>query len=94
MAIFNFGKYKGLDYEEVKLIDMSYIKWCESNVEGFTQGYRQSSSLHGPHGQQQDDYDEDHQSKYAGTYAHDEGYDDFTIDNVFDGDPDMVWNVD
>jgi hypothetical protein len=46
----------------------------------------------------EDDYDyEDEPSydRYNGSYAQDvEGYDDDTIDNVFDGDPDAYWNID
>lgn len=45
-----------------------------------------------------DYYDDDygtHYGKYAGSYAQDvEGYDDETIDEVFDGDPEAYWNID
>lgn len=33
--------------------------------------------------------------KYAGSYAQDyEGYSDEIIDDAFEGDPDMYWNID
>mgnify|MGYP006338029891 CR=1 FL=1 len=44
-----------------------------------------------------DYYDEDERTyeRYNGSYAQDvEGYDDDTIDEVFDGDPDAYWNID
>lgn len=98
MAIFNFGKYKGLDFEEVKLIDLAYIRWCEANVNGFDHGYMPIDADESD--DDRDDlnnsnygYDYGTESKYAGTHAHEE-YDDFTIDNAFEGDPDLVWNVD
>ena len=38
------------------------------------------------------DYEE---SEYEGTYAHDvAGYDDDTISDAFDGDPEAYWNID
>jgi len=45
------------------------------------------------------DYNEDdygcHYGEYAGSYAQDvEGYDDDTINDAFDGDPDAYWNID
>ena len=43
-------------------------------------------------------YDNDYGTsygKYAGTYAQDvEGYSDDVIDDAFDGDPDVYWNID
>lgn len=42
-------------------------------------------------------YEEDERTyeRYNGSYAQDiEGYDDQTIDEVFDGDPDAYWNID
>ena len=43
-------------------------------------------------------YDDDYGTsygKYAGTYAQDvEGYSDDVIDDAFDGDPDVYWNID
>ena len=45
----------------------------------------------------EDDYYEDERTyeRYNGSYAQDvEGYDDDTIDEVFDGDPDAYWNID
>ncbi len=44
-----------------------------------------------------DYYEEDERTyeRYNGSYAQDvEGYDDDTIDEVFDGDPDAYWNID
>ena len=42
-----------------------------------------------------DDYDYPHYGEYAGTYAQDyAGYDDDTISDAFDGDPDAYWNID
>jgi hypothetical protein len=43
-----------------------------------------------------EDYDDEPTyDRYNGSYAQDiEGYDDDTIDNVFDGDPDAYWNID
>ncbi len=45
-----------------------------------------------------DEYDNDFGSsygRYAGSYAQDiEGYDDETIDEAFDGDPEAYWNID
>ena len=45
-----------------------------------------------------DEYDNDFGSSYgrhAGSYAQDvEGYDDETIDEAFDGDPEAYWNID
>lgn len=38
---------------------------------------------------------ERHYGRYEGSYAQDvEGYDDDTIDDAFDGDPDAYWNID
>lgn len=46
----------------------------------------------------EDDYYEEDEctyERYNGSYAQDvEGYDDDTIDEVFDGDPDAYWNID
>lgn len=46
----------------------------------------------------EDDYYEEDERTYErhnGSYAQDvEGYDDDTIDEVFDGDPDAYWNID
>lgn len=43
-------------------------------------------------------YDEDygtHYGEYAGTYAQDEaGYSDDVINDAFEGDPDLYWNID
>jgi hypothetical protein len=43
-----------------------------------------------------DNFDEQpHYGEYAGSYALDvEGYDDDTIDEAFDGNPDAYWNID
>lgn len=48
-----------------------------------------------------EDYDNDDDcyggsyGKYSGSYAQDvEGFDDDTIDDAFDGDPDAYWNMD
>lgn len=36
-----------------------------------------------------------HYGEYAGSYAQDVmGYDDETIDDAFDGEPDAYWNID
>lgn len=41
-----------------------------------------------------EDYCE-YESDFSGSYAHDvEGYDDDTIYDAFDGDPDAYWNID
>ena len=43
------------------------------------------------------DYDDygTHYGEYAGSYAQDEmGYSDDVIDDAFEGDPDMYWNID
>ena len=43
------------------------------------------------------DYDDygGHYGDFAGSYAQDEmGYDDDTIYDAFDGDPDAYWNID
>lgn len=43
----------------------------------------------------EDDYYDECESEYAGTYAHDvAGYSDDDIDTIFDGDPDAYWNID
>lgn len=40
-------------------------------------------------------YDDYNESDFAGSYAHDiEGYDDQTIYDAFDGDPEAYWNID
>lgn len=43
-------------------------------------------------------YDADygtHYGEYAGTYAQDEaGYSDDVINDAFEGDPDLYWNID
>lgn len=42
----------------------------------------------------EDDY-EDEYEEYAGSYAQDVmGYSDQDIDEAFEGDPDMYWNID
>ena len=33
--IFSFGKHKGESIEEVMNTDISYVWWCNENVEGF-----------------------------------------------------------
>ena len=41
------------------------------------------------------DYDDDRHDDFEGTYAHDvEGFDDDTIYDAFEGDPDAYWNID
>ena len=40
-------------------------------------------------------YYDEYDSEYSGTYAQDvEGYDDDTISDAFEGDPDAYWNID
>lgn len=39
-------------------------------------------------------YCEDDEDEYAGTYAHDvAGFDEETINDAFDGEPDAYWNI-
>ena len=40
-------------------------------------------------------YCEDYEDENAGTYAHDvAGFDEETINDAFDGEPDAYWNID
>ncbi len=42
-----------------------------------------------------DYYDSDYESPYAGTYVHDvEGWSDEAISDALDGDPEAYWNID
>lgn len=96
-------KFYGKDFPTIRISDdngfhdfeYDQIKYGYVNclpADDADEGYDPSEEY--DYAEYDDDY-ERHYEKYAGSYAQDvAGYDDDTIDDAFEGDPDLYWNID
>lgn len=104
--ILKFGKYEGKSIIQVVDVDPSYIKWCQDNVPYFDLSI-DAFEYYSDKIEEQDDakhhsVNKTNKSKHndeeiyapSNSKYNDPDYDDDYIDEVFEGDPSLKWNID